>query len=115
VEANRHKDHEASRKLRDKAVIRALSDQHKEAVRSWVPRVRRVLEGEFAAQLERLGCTPSGKHIPVARMHLSEDAVAVRRRVEALLARDGRRSRLSRPDAVEGAERAVQGLGSGSR
>jgi hypothetical protein len=66
----------------------ALSDQHKEAVRSWVPRVRRMLEDEFAAQLERLGFKPSGKHTPLDKMRLPDEAVAVRRRVEALIARD---------------------------
>ena len=66
----------------------ALSDQHKEAVRSWVPRVRRVLEAEFAAQLDRLGLKPSGKHTPVDKMRLPDEAVVVRGRVEALIARD---------------------------
>ena len=66
----------------------ALSDEHKEAVRSWVLRVRRVLEDEFAAQLERLGLKPSGKHTPVDRMRLPDETLAVRRRVEALIARD---------------------------
>ena len=66
----------------------ALSDEHKEAVRSWVLRVRRVLEDEFAAQLERLGLKPSGTHTPLDRMRLPDEALAVRRRVEALIARD---------------------------
>lgn len=66
----------------------ALSDQHKEAVRSWVPRVRRILEDEFAAQLERLGLKASGKHTPVDQMSLPGDAVTTRGRVEALIARD---------------------------
>jgi hypothetical protein len=66
----------------------ALSDQLKEAVRSWVPRVRRVLEDEFADQLDRLGLKPSGKYTPLDKMCLPEEAVAVRRRVEALIARD---------------------------
>lgn len=66
----------------------ALSDRHKEAVRSWVPKVRRVLEDEFAAQLERLGFKPDGKHTPVDKMRLPDEAVAGRRRIEALVARD---------------------------
>jgi len=72
----------------DAASRQALSDQHKEAVRSWVPRVRRVLEDEFAAQLERLGLKPSGKQTLVDIIRLPDEAVAVRRRVEALIARD---------------------------
>ena len=31
----------------------ALSDEHKDAVKSWVPKIRHVLEDEFAAQLDR--------------------------------------------------------------
>jgi hypothetical protein len=66
----------------------ALSDQHKDAVRSWVPKLRRVLEDEFAAQLERLGLRRDGKHTSLDRMRLSESDAALRRRVEALLKRD---------------------------
>jgi hypothetical protein len=66
----------------------ALSDQHKEAVKSWVPKVRQILEDEFAAQLERLGLKRNGKHSPLEKMSLPESAVGVRRRIEALLARD---------------------------
>jgi hypothetical protein len=66
----------------------ALSDQHKEAVKAWVPKVRTILEQEFAAQLERLGLSRDGKHKPLDKMRLSGDAVAVRRCVEALMARE---------------------------
>jgi hypothetical protein len=41
----------------------SLSDQHKEAVRSWVPRVRRTLEQHIdEVQLRRLGLKANGKH-----------------------------------------------------
>ena len=53
-----------------------------------MPKVRRVLEEEFAAQLDRLGLKPNGKHTPVRKMQLSEKAIRMRERVEALLARD---------------------------
>jgi hypothetical protein len=66
----------------------ALTDQHKEAVKAWVLRVRRVLEEEFEAQLDRLGLKPTGKHTPLDRMRLPEESARARRRVEALLARD---------------------------
>lgn len=66
----------------------ALSDQHKEAVRSWVPRVRGMLEDEFVSQLKYLGILSSGKHTPLDKMSLPEESVAVRRRVEALVSRD---------------------------
>ncbi len=65
-----------------------LSDQHKEAVRAWVPRVRLLIEDEFTAQLKRLGLQPNGKHKPLDQMRLPEEALAVRRRVAALIARD---------------------------
>jgi Eco57I restriction-modification methylase len=67
----------------------ALSDQHKVAVRSWVPKVRQTLEKHFEeAHLKRLGLRPNGKHTPLDKMSLTEDDVAVRRRLEALVARD---------------------------
>ena len=66
----------------------ALSDQHKDAVRVWVPKVRRVLENEFLGQLERLGLRRDGEHTSLDRMRLSESDAALRQRVEALLNRD---------------------------
>ena len=64
------------------------SDRHKEAVRSWVPRVRKTLEEDFAAQLDRLGLRPDGPHRPLDTMRLPDETKAIRRRVEALLARE---------------------------
>ena len=64
------------------------SDRHKEVVRSWTPRVRKVLEGDFAAQLDRLGMRADGHHEPLDGMHLPDESKAIRRRVEALLARE---------------------------
>ena len=66
----------------------ALTDEHKEALKSWVPKVRRVLEEEYEAQLDRLGLKRNGKHTPADEMRLPEKAARTRRRVEALLARD---------------------------
>jgi hypothetical protein len=66
----------------------ALSDSHKEAVKAWVPKVRRVLDEDFVAQLERLGLRRDGKHTDLDKMRLSEGAAAVRRRVEALVSRE---------------------------
>ena len=66
----------------------ASSDRHKEAVRSWAPRVRKTLEEDFAAQLERLGMRPDGRHTPLDTMRLPDETKATRRRVEALLARE---------------------------
>ena len=64
------------------------SDRHKEAVRSWAPRARKVLECDFAAQLDRLGLRADGRHEPLDRMRLPDETKATRRRVEALLARE---------------------------
>ena len=66
----------------------ALSDSLKEAVRSWVPKVRKALEDEFGAQLQRLGLRRNGKHVSLDKMSLPPASVAVRRRVEALVTRE---------------------------
>lgn len=66
----------------------ALSDQHKEAVKSWVLKVRCELEKDFAAQLERLGLRRNGKHAPLASMNLTLATEASRSRAEALLKRE---------------------------
>ena len=66
----------------------ALSDPYKEAVKSWVPQVRKALEQDFAAQLERLGMKPSGKHMPLDTMKLQDETSVVRKRAEAFLSRE---------------------------
>ena len=77
-----------STRSHDGVLHETLTDQHKEAVKAWVPRVRRVLEEEFEAQLDRLGLMPNGSHTPAHNMQLPEKAARTRERVEALLARD---------------------------
>ncbi len=66
----------------------ALSDPYKEAVKSWVPQVRKALEHDFAAQLERLGMKPSGEHMPLGTMKLQDEVRVVRKRAEAFLSRE---------------------------
>lgn len=66
----------------------ALSDRHKEAVKSWVPQVREVIEQDFAAQLERLGMKPRGKHTPLHTMKLQDEVRVIRKRAEAFLSRE---------------------------
>ena len=78
----------------------APSDRHKEAVRSWTPKVRAALEEDFADQLERLGMRADGRHTPLDAMRLPDETKATRRRVEALLARE-----------VEGEGSAERGFG----
>jgi hypothetical protein len=69
-------------------LAQALSERLKEAVRSWVPKVRKALDDEFEAQLERLGLRRNGRHVPLDRMNLPTASVGVRARVEALVARE---------------------------
>ncbi len=66
----------------------ALSDSHKSAVRLWVSEVRRLLERDFAAQLERLGMEPSGNHTPLDQLTLSAADQAIRLRAAALLSHE---------------------------
>ena len=66
----------------------ALSDPYKEAVKSWVPQVRKAIEQDFAAQLERLGMKPSGRHTPLDTMKLQDEVKVVRKRAEAFLSRE---------------------------
>ncbi len=66
----------------------SLTDDHKEAVKSWVPKVRRVLQGDLKEQLNRLGIIENGKAKPVESMNLSSEKQPTRERIEALLQRD---------------------------
>ena len=84
----------------------ALSEKHKEAVRAWVPKVRKVLDQDLAAQLERLGFRRSGKYTPIEEMHLPEDSRRVRLRLEALLHRES----ISEGDSKRGYEAVLREL-----
>ncbi len=66
----------------------SLSDQLKDKVKAWVPKVRKVLEDDFQAQLSRLGIDSKGKVKPLDKMNLSEADKATRARVESLLQRE---------------------------
>jgi hypothetical protein len=70
------------------ASAQALSDSLKDAVKSWVPKVRKALDDEFGAQLERLGLRRNGTHVGLDEMSLPAASVTVRRRIEALVARE---------------------------
>lgn len=70
------------------ASAQALSDNLKDAVKSWVPKVRKALDDEFGAQLERLGLLRNGKHVALDKMSLPVSSVSVRHRVEALVAHE---------------------------
>ena len=72
----------------NKSTPNGLASGHKEAVKSWVPKVRRVLENDLGVQLERLGVRANGNHLSLDGMRLSDAAREQRMRVEALLRRD---------------------------
>ena len=65
-----------------------LSDPHKEAVKSWVPRWRVLLEDDFEAQLHRFGFRRDGQHTDEAKLALPANIQPVRRRLAALMERD---------------------------
>jgi hypothetical protein len=48
----------------------ALSDGLKEAVKSWVPKIRKVLDDDFGAQLSRLGIRRDGRNVSMGLRHL---------------------------------------------
>ena len=77
-----------STRTQSRVLHQTLTDQHKEAVKAWVPKVRGMLEDEFAAQLDRLGLRRNGTHTPIHSMQLPDTAIRTRERVEALLVRD---------------------------
>lgn len=60
----------------------------KDAVKAWVPKVREVLDKDFAAELKRLGVPATGKPTPIENMNLPEEDKKIRTHVEALLRRD---------------------------
>jgi len=66
----------------------SLTDEHKDAVKAWVPKVRRVLERDLKEQLGRIGIRDDGKPRPMETMNLSPEEQVTRVRVEALLRRD---------------------------
>lgn len=70
------------------ALRQALSEQHKDRVKTWVPKVRRLLEEDFARELDRLGLKPDGQHKPVETMRLPVEDLPTRGRLEALLRRE---------------------------
>lgn len=66
-------------------VQQSLADQYKDQVKSWVPKLRKVLQDDFASQLDRLGVRRDGRHKAMDRMQLQPAAQETRKRVEALL------------------------------
>lgn len=67
-----------------------LSDPHKEAVKGWVPRLRKVLDEDFEAQLKRFGFSRDGRHTAEERLTLPSAILPTRRKLAALIERDTR-------------------------
>jgi hypothetical protein len=65
-----------------------LLDEFKNAVKSWVPKVREALDKDFTAELKRLGISTTGKPVSIEKMNLPAEDKLVRGRIEALLRRD---------------------------
>lgn len=68
--------------------LQSLLDKQKETVKAWVPKVRRVIEKDLSAQLERLGLNLNGTVIPLEEMRLPDESRKIRRTIEALLSRE---------------------------
>jgi hypothetical protein len=62
-----------------------LSDPHKEVVKSWVPRLRKVLDDDFEAQLKRFGFSRDGRHTAEERLTLPAAMLPTRRTLTALI------------------------------
>jgi len=65
-----------------------LSDSHKEAVKGWVPRLRKLLEEDFETQLKRFGFSRDGRHTAEERLTLPAAILPTRRKLAALIERD---------------------------
>lgn len=67
---------------------RSLSDQHKDAVKAWIKKLRLALQDDFQAQVTRLGFRRDGKHTPEEKLALPEADLVIRRRLAALIEHD---------------------------
>lgn len=66
----------------------ALSDRHKDSVKSWIKKLRLALQDDFHAQVTRLGFRREGSRTPLEKLALPEPDLLIRQRVEALLDHD---------------------------
>ncbi len=67
---------------------RSLSDQHKDAVKAWIKKLRLALQDDFQAQVTRLGFRRDGKHTPEEKLSLPAADLAIRQRLAALIEHD---------------------------
>jgi len=67
---------------------RSLSDQHKDAVKAWIKKLRLALQDDFQAQVTRLGFRRDGHHTPEDKLSLPAADLAIRQRLAALIEHD---------------------------
>jgi hypothetical protein len=67
---------------------RSLSDQHKDAVKAWIKKLRLALQDDFQAQVTRHGFRRDGKHTPEEKLSLPAADLAIRQRLAALIEHD---------------------------
>jgi len=67
---------------------RSLSDQHKDAVKAWIKKLRLALQDDLQAQVTRLGFRRDGKHTPEEKLSLPAADLAIRQRLAALIEHD---------------------------
>jgi hypothetical protein len=67
---------------------RSLSDQHKDAVKAWIKKLRLALQDDFQAQVTRLGFRRDGHHTPEEKLALPAADLAIRQRLAALIEHD---------------------------
>jgi hypothetical protein len=67
---------------------RSLSDQHKDAVKAWIKKLRLALQDDFQAQVTRHGFRRDGNHTPEEKLSLPVADLAIRQRLAALIEHD---------------------------
>lgn len=85
---------------------RSLSDQHKDAVKAWIKKLRLALQDDFQAQVMRLGFRRDGNHTPEEKLTLPAADLAIRQRLDALIRHDTK----SEGDAKRGFDAVVREL-----
>lgn len=85
---------------------RSLSDQHKDAVKAWIKKLRLALQDDFQAQVTRLGFRRDGKHTPEEKLSLPPADLAIRQRLAALIEHDTK----SEGDSKRGFDAVVREL-----
>lgn len=70
------------------AIPIGLSDEHKDAVKKWIVKLRTAVEDDFEAHLLRFGFRKDGRHAQEKDVALPESDLVARRRLAALIEHD---------------------------